>query len=500
MVRLSLPLRDPFDEDYENNLSSTKAECDSTQLIYNNTHCVTSFHFCSDNNPCPSGLPCIDRVCQCLPSKQQYITLAPSPVRMYTAGCNYEKPKVSSCRTYEYGVDGVCLLNYCSDEMPCYAGSCDLALSSCVNITATRIQLPAAVNQVIEFGDDPFGFHQTKFKMTPLTIILMFAGGIIGLAVVGCLLRTALLGIKSSVRWASKGQSVDSNGDEKYKDRNKDRFGNPSLDVKLPLSFSSKPRVDLIRTPTNFNGAHYMPPRPLTFNNSSPYSTPVPSPLALTFVQSAEQTREIQPGQSQTSEAKTSIEIEMEDVGDAPQDITTATMDTEEQKADRDGCVSRSRTQSSTNTFQSASRHTGEPHLTIYKKRSIQDARPMVMSAVLTAPSAQIPMSPLASTTSSPILAPYSPATPGPSQASRSNRSLRLDVNAASSIPSISLGSRSTTSQSYYCIPSPTSPYSIPSPAMLSSRSLANTPSCRKLPAGFASSPSTQHTESYLNK
>ncbi|KAG0035552.1 hypothetical protein BGZ82_005220 [Podila clonocystis] len=171
MVRLSLPLRDPLDEDYEDSRSSTTAECDSTQLIYNSTHCVTSFHFCSEYNPCPSGLPCIDRVCQCLPSKQQYITLAPSPVRMYTAGCNYEKPKESSCRKYEYGVDGVCLLNYCSDEMPCYAGKCDLALNSCVNITAARNPLPAAVNQVIEFGDDPFGLHQTKFNMTPLTII-----------------------------------------------------------------------------------------------------------------------------------------------------------------------------------------------------------------------------------------------------------------------------------------------------------------------------------------
>ncbi|KAG0326249.1 hypothetical protein BG000_001491 [Podila horticola] len=251
MVRLSLPLRDPLDE-----------------------------------VPCPSGLPCIDRVCQCLPSKQQYITLAPSPVHMYTAGCNYEKPKESSCRNHEYGVDGVCLLNYCSDEMPCYAGNCDLTLNSCVNITTARKPLPAAVNKVIEFGDDPFGFHQTKFKMTPLTITLMVAGGIVGLAVVGCLFRTALLGITSSVHWASKGQRLESNRDEKYADKDKDSFGNPSLDVKLPMALSSESRVDLIRTPTNFNGAHHIPPRPLTLsNNSSPYSTPAPSPQASTFAQ-----------------------------------------------------------------------------------------------------------------------------------------------------------------------------------------------------------------------
>ncbi|KAG0034988.1 hypothetical protein BGZ81_001937 [Podila clonocystis] len=246
---------------------------------------------------------------------------------MYTAGCNYEKPKESSCRMYEYGVDGVCLLNYCSDEMPCYAGKCDLALNSCVNITAARNPLPSAVNQVIEFGDDPFGLHQTKFKMTPLTIILMVAGGIIGLAVVGCLLRTALLGITSSVRWASKGQRLDSNGDEKYEDKDKDSFGNPSLDVKLPMAFSSEPQVDLIRTPTNFDGAHYIPPRPLTSsNNSSEYSTPAPSPQVLTFVQSTKQTREIQSDQSQKSETEMSIEIEMDDVGDAPQYMKTATM------------------------------------------------------------------------------------------------------------------------------------------------------------------------------
>ncbi|KAF9333143.1 hypothetical protein BG006_003944 [Podila minutissima] len=362
---------------------------------------------------------------------------------MYTAGCNYEKPKESSFRTYEYGVDGVCLLKYCSDDMPCYAGKCDLALSSCVNITAARKPLPTAVNQVIEFGDDPFGFHQTKFNMTPLTIILMFAGGIIGLAVVGCLLRTALLGITSSVRWASKGQRLDLNGDEKYED-----------------SFA-------------------------------------PSPLALTFAQSTEQTREIQSDQPQTSEAETSIEIEMEDVGDAPQDITTAVMDTEEQEVGRDGCVSRSETQSSTNTAQSSSCCTSELHSKLNMKRSIQDLRPIVMSAVLTAPSAPMPVSPMASTTSSPILAPYSPGMPGPTQASRSNRSLQLDVNAASSLPSSGLGSGRSTPQSYYSIPSPTSPYFIPSPAMLRSRSLANTPSYRKLPAGFASSPFAKHKERF---
>lgn len=372
------------------------------------------------------------------------------------------------------------------------------ALSSCVNITAARKPLPTAVNQVIEFGDDPFGFHQTKFNMTPLTIILVFAGGIIGLAVISCLLRTALLGITSSMRWAYKGQRPDSNGDEKYEDRDKDSIGNPSLDVKLPMSFSSEPRVDRIRTPTNFNGAHYIPPRPLTFsNNSSPYSTPAPSPMALTFAQSTEQTREIQSDQFQTSETETSIEIEMEDVGDAPQGKTTATMDTEEKEVGRDGCVSRSETQSSTNTVQSSSSYTSELHSTLHMKRSIQDLRPMVMSAVLIAPSAPMPVSPMASITSSPILAPYSPGMPGPTQASRSNRSLRLDVNAASSLPSIGLGSGSTTPQSYYSIPSPTSPYSIPSPAMLRSRSLANNPSCRKLPAGFASSPFAKHTERF---
>lgn len=193
--------------------------------------------------------------------------------------------------------------------MPCYAGNCNLTLNSCVNITAARKPLPAAVNQVIEFGDDPFGFHQTKFKMTLLTIILMVAGGIVGLAVVGCLFRTALLGITSSVHWASRGQRLESNRDEKYADKDKDSFGNPSLDVKLPMALSSESRVDLIRTPTNFNGAHYIPPRPLTLsNNSSPYSTPAPSPQASTFVQAIEQKRAIQSDRSLKNEAETSID------------------------------------------------------------------------------------------------------------------------------------------------------------------------------------------------
>ncbi|KAF9392063.1 hypothetical protein CPB97_004359 [Podila verticillata] len=320
MVRLSLPLRDPFDIDYKDTPLTTPG-CDSTQLIYNNTHCVTSFHFCSDSNPCPSGLPCIDRVCQCLPSKHQYITLAPSPVRMYTAGCNYEKPKVSSCSKYEYGVDGVCLLNYCSEEMPCYAGKCELALNSCVNITAARKPLPVAVNQVIDFGDDPFGLQRTKFTLTPLMIVLIVAGGIVGLAIVGCLIRTTLFGITSSVRWASKGQRL-ADGDEKYESKDKDSCGNPSLDVKLPMAFSSEPRVNSIQTPTNSNGAHYIPPKPLTFSNEpSPYSTPAPSPQTSTFAPI--ETCAIQSGQSghsgqsqKSTETESSIEIEIEDIGD----------------------------------------------------------------------------------------------------------------------------------------------------------------------------------------
>ncbi|KAF9214666.1 hypothetical protein BGZ59_003230 [Podila verticillata] len=329
MVRLSLPLRDPFDVDYEDAPLTTPG-CDSTQLIYNSTHCVTSFHFCSDSNPCPSGLPCIDRVCQCLPNKQQYITLAPSPVRMYTAGCNYEKPKVSSCSKYEYGVDGVCLLNYCSEEMPCYAGNCDLALNSCVNITAVRKPLPAAVNQAIDFGDDPFGFQRTKLTLTPLMIVLIVAGGIVGLAIVGCLIRTTLLGITSSLSWASKSQRL-ADGDEKYENKDKDSCGNPSLDVKLPMALSSEPRVNLIRIPTNFNGAHYIPPRPLTFSNDpSPHSTPASPPQSSTFAPL--ETCAIQLGQSQRStETESSIEIEMENIGDkVPQDMTIANMDTHE--------------------------------------------------------------------------------------------------------------------------------------------------------------------------
>lgn len=507
MVRLSLPLRDPFDVDYEDTPLTTPG-CDSTQLIYNNTHCVTYFHFCSDSNPCPSELPCIDRVCQCLPSKHQYITLAPSPVRMYTAGCNYEKPRVSSCSKYEYGVDGVCLLNYCSEEMPCYAGKCDLDLESCVNITAARKPLPAAVNQVIDFGDDPFGFQQTKFTLTPLMIVLMVAGGIVGLAIVGCLIRTTLLGITSSVSWASKGQRL-ADGDEKYENKDKDSFSNPSLDMKLPMAFSSEPRVDLIQTPTNFNGAHYVPPRPLTISSDpSPYSAPTPSPQTSTFAPietcAIQSSHSGHSGQSQGStETESSIEIEIEDIGDK-EDMTTTDMGTDELQegqVDRYSCVSRSGSQSSIKSIQSASSNPSQ-HPILHKKRSMQDLRSMAMAALTpSTPTSSVhildvPPLPaeLASTTSSPIIAPYSPG----SIAQARSKHLRLDVNAASALPfTAGPGSGNTTPQSYYYTPSPTSPFSLPSPALLRSKSLANTPAGRKLPAGFASSPIARHTDRF---
>ncbi|KAG0346684.1 hypothetical protein BG004_001078 [Podila humilis] len=207
---------------------------------------------------------------------------------MYTAGCNFEWPKFLTCLPYEYDVEDVCLLNYCSKDMPCYAGQCDPNLNSCVNITTAKKPLPAAANQVISFGYDPLGLREKAFSPTPLIIILMVAGGVIGLAIVGCLIRTIVLGAKSSVQWASSGHRLESYGEEKHEDRDRDSFGNHTLNRKLPTAVTSEPRVDLIQTPIKLSG----PSASLT-SIDSPHSSPTSSPLASSFTQSvaSQQTR-----------------------------------------------------------------------------------------------------------------------------------------------------------------------------------------------------------------
>lgn len=142
MVKLSLPLRDYDDVDEY----SKGPHCDPSQSIYSRKHCVQNFLFCSDDNPCPSDISCIDQVCQCLPNKHQYITLTPLPHRMYTVGCNFDRTReAETCREYEYGVDETCILNYCSKDVPCYAGTCDTKHHVCVNMTSTgRLSLPSS--------------------------------------------------------------------------------------------------------------------------------------------------------------------------------------------------------------------------------------------------------------------------------------------------------------------------------------------------------------------
>ncbi|KAG0077503.1 hypothetical protein BGZ92_001901 [Podila epicladia] len=173
MVKLTLPLLDNTDNE---NPNSSLPVCDPSMSIYDSKTCIKDSMFCSDDNPCPLGISCIDRVCQCLPNTHSYITLTPDPVRMYTIGCNFDKKReASSCREYEYGVDKTCLLNYCSSEVPCYAGSCDNNRHVCTNITSARTSLPTSANQVISLGDDPFGTK--KEGLSPLIIIMAAAGG-----------------------------------------------------------------------------------------------------------------------------------------------------------------------------------------------------------------------------------------------------------------------------------------------------------------------------------
>ncbi|KAI7825311.1 hypothetical protein BC939DRAFT_127461 [Gamsiella multidivaricata] len=272
MVKLSLPLLDNTDNENEN---STLPTCDPSQSIYDSRSCIKDFLFCSDDNPCPSSIPCVDRVCQCLPNTNSFITLTPPPVRMYTIGCNFNtKRDVDVCRDYEYGVEKTCLLNYCSNQVPCYAGTCDNQRNVCVNITSTRRPLPQSANSLITLGDDPFGTH--KEGMSPVLIIMMAAGGVMAIALVGCIVRTAHSWTKTTLNWASKSPKVDADNDEDENENNK-----PEKKIKEDVDSTGEESLSTIgRMPSKFTGSHYMPTPPpaLYANEISPFPSPLPSP------------------------------------------------------------------------------------------------------------------------------------------------------------------------------------------------------------------------------
>ena len=175
MVKLPLPLRD-YDDVGEN---SKGPLCDPSQSIYNRKHCIQNFLFCSDDNPCPSDIPCIEQVCQCLSTKHQYIALTPLPHRIYAVGRNFDRTReAETCREYEYGVNQACILNYCSKDIPCYAGTCDTKHHVSVNMTLTGVPLPPSVNQIIALDDSPFGLQKDDdppFCCTslPLLVVLL---------------------------------------------------------------------------------------------------------------------------------------------------------------------------------------------------------------------------------------------------------------------------------------------------------------------------------------
>ncbi|KAF8950846.1 hypothetical protein BGZ52_001275 [Haplosporangium bisporale] len=274
MVNLALPLLDNTDNE---NPNSTLPVCDPSMSIYDAKSCLKDSLFCSDDNPCPLGISCIDRVCQCLPNTHSYITLTPDPVRMYTIGCNFDKQRESgSCRDYEYGVQKTCVLNYCSSEVPCYAGSCDNQRHVCVNITSARTTLPVSSNPVISLGNDPFGTK--KEGLSPLIIIMAAAGGVVALALVGCIIRTVHQGTRGIVGLVSGKSKKGSDDGESTEYTDKDGQYNNNIS---PLSEQQPAPAGaaLTRGPSKFTGAHYMPsPAIRPVNDSSSLATSGESP------------------------------------------------------------------------------------------------------------------------------------------------------------------------------------------------------------------------------
>ncbi|KAF9906899.1 hypothetical protein EC991_011462 [Linnemannia zychae] len=308
MVKLSLPLQDynEIDED------SSGSHCDPYQSVYNRRHCIQNGMFCSDDNPCPSDIPCIDQVCQCLPNKQQFITLTPPPHRMYTLGCNFDKTReTNTCRAYEYAVESTCVLNYCSKDVPCYAGMCDTKHHVCVNMTSVRVPLPPSINQIITLDDSPFS-QQKDSGYPPLLIIIAAALSVACLAIVGCLIRLLIRWARSSVIWVSRSHRLTSEGVERYDDKN--GSNHPFTDAKYVTDPKDISGVTVAKVPPTLPSAHRLPPPLYPSTDSLDYATPLPSPRFAAFVQDLS-IRPLQP-QSQTSltnlDGDSSNDIEME--------------------------------------------------------------------------------------------------------------------------------------------------------------------------------------------
>ncbi|KAG0378179.1 hypothetical protein BGX24_004559 [Mortierella sp. AD032] len=279
MVKLSLPLQDYDDTDED----SRAPQCDPSQSIYNEKHCIQDFMFCSDDNPCPSNIPCINQVCQCLPNKQQYITLTPLPHRMYTVGCNFDKTReMATCRTYEYAVGSTCVLNYCSKDVPCFAGICDTKHHVCVNMTSTRAPLPISNNQIITLDDSPFD-QQKDVGYPPLLIIMVAAATIAGLAVVGCLIRLMIHLVRGSVTWAFRSHKLPSDEIDRYS--MKDDYSYSITDAKYVADPEAISGVMMVKVPGKFSSAHGLSSPVYPSTDSLDYANPPPSTQFTTFVQ-----------------------------------------------------------------------------------------------------------------------------------------------------------------------------------------------------------------------
>ncbi|KAF9927516.1 hypothetical protein FBU30_003107 [Linnemannia zychae] len=209
------------------------------------------------------------------------LTITPAQQRYHVL---IGKRESDTCRDYEYSVEKTCLLNYCSSSVPCYAGRCDLKRNVCTNATdpsAARLPLPVNNNPIISLGDDPFGTR--KEGISPVLIIIMAAGAVVAIAVIGCIVRTILQWTKSSVAWASdshRSSSSDLNGDEKAERGMGDNKRKPSV-KEVSNASSNQSDSSIMRKPSKFTGSHYMPEPAIQsspLDEISPFGTPISSP------------------------------------------------------------------------------------------------------------------------------------------------------------------------------------------------------------------------------
>ncbi|KAF9139954.1 hypothetical protein BGX30_007242 [Mortierella sp. GBA39] len=137
-------------------------------------------------------------------------------------------------------------------------------------MTSTRVPLPPSINQIIVLDDTPFGL-QKEDGPPPLLYIIAVVGGVAGLAILGCLIRSIFQSVQGSFAWASRNHRLPSEGKEHYDD--KDQYSHSITDAKYVADPEAISGVTVVKVPARFTSAHCLPSPRYSSTYSLDYAT-----------------------------------------------------------------------------------------------------------------------------------------------------------------------------------------------------------------------------------